>query len=209
MSPGGLIPTQVISFLWSVAVGAGLGLLYDAFRILRLALPSPGPVVAAQDILFGLIAAIVSFGVMLTVTEGKLRLFLLIGEAVGWALYYGALSSAVMAAAEFIIAVVRSIIGFIWGIVYGLGQFFHRIFIQPALALVAFIRAQLSRLLAPVKQRTRQHWHRARNRAQHFGRQMRSTLSLKKPDPAPNIPKNRPKPLPKKNKLANKQGNSV
>ena len=46
------IAGQTWLFLLSIALGAGLGVCYDLFRILRIALPHPTLAVLAEDLLF-------------------------------------------------------------------------------------------------------------------------------------------------------------
>ena len=165
MSDIGLVPVQVLSFLWSIAMGAALGLLYDCFRIARIALPSPAPVVAIQDIVFGLLAAIVSFGYLLTAVDGKLRLFLLIGEAVGGALYYATVGDVVMALSHFIIHLIRGFLAFIWCIITAAGRILHGLFIRPVVALYGWVSRKMKALAKRLLKRIKRVWGRLRARA--------------------------------------------
>ena len=73
------------AFFCSILIGMALGLLYDVFRIVRIALPSPKLLVAAQDILYFLLASGITCLFTLNINEGEVRSFVLVGELLaGW-----------------------------------------------------------------------------------------------------------------------------
>ena len=97
------IAAQTMSFFMACLLGAGLGLLYDLFRILRMLFVHPAMVVAVQDILYFLISAGVTFGYLLTMVDGQIRWFVLAGEGIGWVLYYCTVGDLVLQTAHSII----------------------------------------------------------------------------------------------------------
>ncbi len=80
-----MIAWETRVFLLSVLTGAGLGPVYDLFSALRLF--SGKAAAFLEDGVFFLIAGAVSFSLFQTVSYGQLRLFLLIGEGMGFFLY--------------------------------------------------------------------------------------------------------------------------
>lgn len=68
-------------------MGFLLGLYYDVFRLLRLLLPAPAPVVFLQDVLFFITGAGAVFLFALAVTDGALRAYLFAGLAAGFGAY--------------------------------------------------------------------------------------------------------------------------
>lgn len=62
---------QTWAFLWSIAFGMGLGLLFDCFRILRLILPSPRWLVGLEDMAYCLLAAALCGAFLLRVNQGE------------------------------------------------------------------------------------------------------------------------------------------
>lgn len=88
--------SQPSVFLAACLLGACLGLLYDVFRILRLAGGDGRGLVFFQDVLFALICLAVSTLYMLRAETGGVRLYVLAGEAVGAAAYELTLGMAVM-----------------------------------------------------------------------------------------------------------------
>ena len=97
------VSSQTIAFLLSCLLGAGLAAVYDVFRILRIALPQPAPVIAAQDFAYLLICAGATFFYLMTTVSGQIRLFVLVGEVIGWVLYYFTIGDVVMKAAHTVI----------------------------------------------------------------------------------------------------------
>ncbi len=119
---------QTLIFLQSLLVGAALGLLYDVFRISRVAFPTSTQVVFVEDILFFIVCSLVTFFFGLTVIEGTLRFFLIIGELLGAILYYFTLGKLVMGVSKKIIEAIKAILKFIfkwilrpiWQLVYNI-----------------------------------------------------------------------------------------
>lgn len=86
------ITVQSTEFLYSLALGVFLGVLYDAFRVIRAFLPQKRFVVAIFDILFWLVATILLFAFILTVSGGIMRWYVLLGVFGGAFLYMASLS---------------------------------------------------------------------------------------------------------------------
>ena len=104
----------------SCIVGALLGLLYDAFRISRVAFFAPKPLLFAEDFLFFAVAAVATFLFQLQATDGMLRWFLFIGELLGAVLYFSVVSPLVMGISKKIIEAVKAV-----------GRFVYRWFLRP------------------------------------------------------------------------------
>lgn len=99
--------SQMTGFLLAVGMGAALCLVYDLFRIVRIAAP-PGRIGAfAQDVLWFAIAAVVTYLLCLARCKGEVRSFIIVGEAVGFILTRLTVSRLIIAAARRIIKVTR------------------------------------------------------------------------------------------------------
>ncbi len=109
-----MIQEQTRLFLWSLAAGAALMLLYDLFRILRLAFPAPPWAVFGQDVLFFAIAGVTTFLFLLYSNGGVLRFFVFLGELIGGTLYYCTVGALVYKAAGWIIRGVKAVLRFLW-----------------------------------------------------------------------------------------------
>ena len=75
-------------FFYSLGFGFLLGILYDVFRIVRLAVSNAKPFVAVMDFLYFVVCGILSFFFVLVTDEGNLRIYTVLGEALGWMIYY-------------------------------------------------------------------------------------------------------------------------
>ena len=90
------VSAQTLVFLFSCALGAALGALFDVFRMIRLAVPCSRPAVFLQDVLFLLACTVVTFFFMLCESAGKVRLYIVEGELLGAVLYSLTLGALVM-----------------------------------------------------------------------------------------------------------------
>lgn len=101
------IAEQTVDFLWSVAFGALLGLFYDVFRIVRVAVRAPSPVVFIQDVVFWFLAGLCTFIFIFAINAGELRLFLFLGILAGAAAYYFTLGMLVIAFAKAVVSFIK------------------------------------------------------------------------------------------------------
>ena len=121
------VNTQTVVFLQSLALGFALGLFYDVFRILRLAVRHSGAAVFLEDVLFFAFCAVVTFLFSLTAVSGHVRVFLVVGEFLGATLYYFSLGALVMRVSKVIIRFVKALL-----------RLLYRIFIRPFVRLARF-----------------------------------------------------------------------
>ena len=94
-----------ILLVYSATVGAALGVVYDFFRIIRVAFPYNaqknrhstkvnrskfiyGAIVFLQDVIFWIFAALVTILFTFMANRGQIRLFALSGQLVGFTIYY-------------------------------------------------------------------------------------------------------------------------
>ncbi|MBQ8894664.1 MAG: spore cortex biosynthesis protein YabQ [Clostridia bacterium] len=79
---------QAAAFLWSVVLGAVLGVLYDWFRVGRIIRKKGWLAVFLEDLLFALAAAFATAFCFTFTNYGQVRLFLLVGEGLGFLIYF-------------------------------------------------------------------------------------------------------------------------
>lgn len=119
---------QALDFLLACLLGAGLGVLYDVFRIVRMAFWRGRLLIAVQDILYWVLAAVCTFLFMLMRSDGQIRFHILLGETLGFVVYYFTVGMIVFHASKFIINLIKKVL-----------RFLYRIFIRPFVKLFAFI----------------------------------------------------------------------
>ena len=119
------IADQTKVFMLSVGMGFILGILYDLFRIIRLIITDKPRAFVIQDILYVAVSAFLSFLFLLSVNNGKVRLFELAGEVLGWLIYYFSFGSVAIRFGDKLISAVKNFLKFIF-----------RILIHPVVTLV-------------------------------------------------------------------------
>lgn len=80
--------TQTGNFLFSLGFGLIVGILYDVVRTVRLVFTDSKKALYATDFLFAVFSALATFLFCLTVTDGKIRWYIILGEAIGFSVYY-------------------------------------------------------------------------------------------------------------------------
>ena len=126
---------QGVVFLFSCVVGAVLGVVYDVFRIIRIAFNSKWVSVFFQDFIFCIFS---SFSIILLVyytNSGIVRWFSLFGCFLCFVLYH-------MTVGRIIIFVSRKIINFIKKVL----KFLKKITVVPVKIAVLFLIKQIKRL---------------------------------------------------------------
>ena len=83
-----MIAGEALLFLSSCLLGGSFGVLYDGFRVLRLFIPTGEKLAFIEDGLFFLLITAMNFLFFLSRTYGTLRVFLLVGELLGFLIYY-------------------------------------------------------------------------------------------------------------------------
>lgn len=83
-----MIAGEAMLFLTSCMLGAALGVVYDFFRALRLLVPTGAGLAFVEDGVFFAVAGAAEFVFFLNHTYGQLRVFLLVGQGLGFLIYY-------------------------------------------------------------------------------------------------------------------------
>lgn len=89
-------------FLYSVLLGAVCGVIYDAFRVFRVALRHNGIAVFFEDVLFCLICCVMLILFIFCANYGIVRWFSFFGWAGGFYVYYVTVGRMVISAARII-----------------------------------------------------------------------------------------------------------
>lgn len=83
-----MLARETVVFLSACLLGAGFGLLYDAFRILRIFLPHNSIITFLEDLLYCFVLILSSFAFVVSIGNGVLRGFIIFGELIGATLYF-------------------------------------------------------------------------------------------------------------------------
>ena len=81
------LSAQTAYFLWSLVLGAALGVLYDVIRAARMVLRAGKIHVLISDVVFFAVCGVITSLFALPFNKGNVRGFILFGEAVGFLAY--------------------------------------------------------------------------------------------------------------------------
>ena len=112
------VSAQTAQFLYSAILGISLGVLFDITRLVRSYMPKKRVATALLDLLFWCVAIISLLAFILTVCEGKMRWYVLVGAFCGCFVYMAALSEIVYKVLFSLVAVVRKALFLIMRPVY-------------------------------------------------------------------------------------------
>lgn len=104
---------QLVLFGLSCVFGAVFGVLYDAFRALRIILPHNFWLVTVEDVIF-----MTSYAVFLPLfasaaARGELRFYFVIGNAIGFVLYFFTVGTVVISALKKLFLIVGRLVDII------------------------------------------------------------------------------------------------
>lgn len=116
------LSAQTAYFLWSLAFGLLIGMLYDVVRAARIVLRSGRIGTTISDILFFAICGVLTALFALPFNKGDVRVFILFGEMVGFLSYRLTLGSVMGKVYAFLARILR---GFVQKIRIFLEKFFN------------------------------------------------------------------------------------
>ena len=101
------ILAQTNSFLYAMALGAVLSLVYDVFRIIRVAFGGKKTAVFVEDLFFSIVALILTFVFVIAFNNGELRFFVLVGELVGFVICHSTIGRIIIVFSKAIINAIK------------------------------------------------------------------------------------------------------
>lgn len=81
------LASQTRGFLMSLGFGFVMGVIYDAFRLVRVCISQGKKAQVFFDVAYCIFLAFATFIFFMTVNEGEFRIYLFLGEAVGFSVY--------------------------------------------------------------------------------------------------------------------------
>lgn len=122
-----MIAGEAMLFLTSCLLGAALGVVYDLFRAVRLLFPPGAGLAFAEDGLFFGAVGVAEFVFFLNHTYGQLRVFLLIGQGLGFLIYYLTVGRAVYCVMLHLSRIIRGCLQRVWkGLVWIVNKIFTK-----------------------------------------------------------------------------------
>ena len=94
------LASQTKGFLFSLGFGFIMGAIYDAFRIVRISISKGRRAQIFFDVAYCILLAFLTFIFFISVNEGEIRFYLLLGEAIGFVVYSLSMGAIVFAFGE-------------------------------------------------------------------------------------------------------------
>lgn len=111
------LATQTKNFLLSLGFGFIMGIFYDLFRIVRISISKGKIATIISDVLYCVFLCFSFMLFCLTVNEGEIRLYLLLGSLAGFFVYYFSLGVIIFSFSEKIITFIKIVIKSIFNII--------------------------------------------------------------------------------------------
>ncbi len=108
------VSEQLKLFLLSCLSGIPVGILFDIFRAIRVIFPHGRVLVAIEDILFFILYSIFLMCFTVSAARSEFRFYFLIGNLIGFTLYFFTLGNASLAIIKVIVITIKKILCFIF-----------------------------------------------------------------------------------------------
>ncbi|EGL19668.1 MULTISPECIES: spore cortex biosynthesis protein YabQ [unclassified Paenibacillus] len=119
---------QFITLWFMFVSGMGLGMLYDAFRVVFVQLRLPRWTFPLADVVYWITATVCVFGTLVHSNQGQVRFFVFVGLIIGLLVYMMTLSRTVRKVIAVLIRAVKWLLRFF-------RRMFTLLFIKPAIGL--------------------------------------------------------------------------
>lgn len=105
---------QTEIFLYSLGFGFLLGILYDVFRTVRMIISNAKSFVIFMDLLYFAVCAFLIFCFNMVVDSGRVRIYVALGEGLGWLIYYFSFGAIALKAGNAVISFFRRLFSVIF-----------------------------------------------------------------------------------------------
>lgn len=105
---------QFITFFTMLACGAGLGILFDLYRVVSRPFKLNRLTFSLFDIIYWLIAMLIVFTVLVASNDGELRFFIFVSLLLGTWLYFRFISSYIVIAIKHVMRWVKKLVDIAW-----------------------------------------------------------------------------------------------
>ncbi len=108
---------QLIIFLASIGLGFLLGIFYDILRTVRLTITKSNVGIIIFDVIYFIFFGFASFLFILAMNKGEVRIYIPIGEIIGWLFYYFSFGLAAIKITDLLVKVIRGFFALIFKII--------------------------------------------------------------------------------------------
>lgn len=104
------VAAQTEIFLYAFGFGFLLGILYDVFRTLRMIISGSKGFVLFMDLFYFAVCTFLTFCFVLAVDSGRIRIYVAVGEILGWLVYYFSFGAIAMRVSNAVVSFLKRII---------------------------------------------------------------------------------------------------
>lgn len=103
------LAVQTEIFFYALGFGFLLGILYDIFRTVRVIVSDSKGFVLFMDLLYFTVCAFFIFCFNLIVDNGQIKIYVILGEIIGWLVYYFSFGAIALKLSNAVIVFVRKL----------------------------------------------------------------------------------------------------
>lgn len=157
-----IVNTQLQLFLYAIAMGVLLGMIYDLTRIFRKAIKHPNFFVQIEDGLYWVICALLMFAILYMHNYGQVRSFMFLGMVLGAMFYFLTFSIIFMKIAVWCIDLIKRTIRWLIHIIsIPIKMLIHIISIPLTYLRVQMIKARVFQKRKQHKRRRKRYYEQA------------------------------------------------
>lgn len=145
-----MVNNQAYLFIIFTLDGIFIGIIFDLFRVLRKTFKTKDFVTYIEDICFWIITGIIIIYSMYTYCDGELRLFMVLGLAIGVSVYILTVSKYIVKISVSIINIIKKIVEIPLKIIY---KATNKIIFRPLLIFLCKIRGKFAKLFNKVQKK--------------------------------------------------------
>lgn len=108
------LSAQTRIFFYSLGFGFLLGILYDLFRTVRTVISNSRGFVFFMDLLYFTVCAFLIFCFNMVVDSGHIRIYIALGELLGWLIYYFSFGAIAIKAGNAVSAFIKRLLSLIF-----------------------------------------------------------------------------------------------
>jgi spore cortex biosynthesis protein YabQ len=127
------LEVQWLTVAFMLACGAGMGAVFDGYRVISSELRFPRWWLPLMDVAYWALAAVVVFRMLYASNNGEVRAYVFLGLALGAILHYWLFSSLVIKLVKWLIDAVRAVFSF-------LGKMVMLLIVKPVLWLLKVLK---------------------------------------------------------------------
>ena len=149
---------QLEGLLYACGLGFWLGLYYEIFRTVRLLMPPTAKSCFFQDVFFCLSAALCTFFCFLAIADGRMYLYLFVGEITGFFVFYCTLGRVFHTVLAALLRWIAAAARILWRWLSAILRTVWRWISRPFSTVIRFLKRIVCRPFRFLRKKTQKNW---------------------------------------------------